>query len=105
MIETFRSWLFRNQSLLGRDGITFDLSPSSEGLLKNGVSAVLKSERFEVTIELWETGESEFYFLDWEAADRDLEYQPEVVHHDFSDKSQMFAALEQLVSRMSPVMA
>lgn len=79
--------------------------PGSEGLLKNGISAVLKSERFEATIELWETGESEFYFLDWEFADRDPDYQPEVTHYDFAAEKEMLSALNRLVNRLSPVLA
>jgi hypothetical protein len=104
MIEAFRLWFSRNHFLLERDGITFDLSPSSTGLPKNGISAVLKSDRVEVTIELWETGESEFYFLNWEAIERDPNASVVVTHYDFTPVEELYAALDQLVNQMSPVL-
>lgn len=105
MIEKLQFWAGQHQRDLARDRISLKLSQPSEGLPKNGISAVFISDRFEATVELWENGESEFYFLDWEAADRDPEYQPKVVHHDFTNSSELYAALEHLVNCMSPVMA
>lgn len=105
MIDAFRLWFSQNQFLLARDGLTFELSAGSMGLPKNGISAVLKSERVEVTIELWETGESEFYLLDWNTIDRDPEAGVVVMHYDFAEPAALYAALDQLVNRMSPVLA
>jgi len=104
MIETFRRWLLERRSTLEREGIALEIAKGSEGLLKNGISAVLTSDRFESRIELWETGESEFYFADWAVADRDPDYHPEVVHHEFQSYAEMYVALDQLVNRMSPVL-
>ena len=104
MIEKLQFWAGQHQRDLARDRIFLKLSQPSEGLPKNGISAVFISDRFEATVELWENGESEFYFLDWEAADRDPNYQLEVTHHDFTQAMQLYAALETLVSRMSPVL-
>ena len=105
MIEAFYLWFSQNHSLLARDGSSINLSPSSVGLPKNGISAVLRSDRAEITIELWETGESEFYFLDWDAVDLDPAVGVAVKHYDFANKEELYAALDQLVSRMSLVPA
>lgn len=105
MIEKLQFWAGQHQRDLARDGIFLKLSQPSDGLPKNGISAVFTSDRFEVTVELWENGESEFYFLDWEAADRDPNYQVEVTHYDFRYAAELYAALQTLVSRMSPVLS
>lgn len=105
MIDTFRRWALEYGPILKREGISLDLSKGSEGLPKNGISAALKSDRFEATIELWETGESEFYFLDWEAAERDPNVGVVVTHYDFTTAGELYAALDQVISRMSPVLA
>ena len=105
MIHWFSEWFSTNSSQSERQGIRISLSESSKELSKNGISAVLKSERIEATVELWETGESEVYFLDWKASDRDPDYQPEVIHYDFENKTDLLNALNNIVSRMSLVMA
>ncbi len=104
MISGFRHWLEDNESRLSREGIQIEILGQTP-YVPSSIHVTLKMERYEGHVQLWEDGQSEFYFLDWKAADRDLDYQPEVVHHDFSDKSQMYAALEQLVGRLSLVMA
>jgi len=105
MIEKLLFWAEQHQGDLARNRIFLKLSQPSEGLPKDGISAVLTSDRFEATVELWENGESEFYFLDWEAADRDPNYQAKVTHYDFRNAIELLAALETLVSRMSPVLS
>ena len=105
MIKAFYLWFSKNHSLLTGDGLSIKLSPMSVGLPKNGISAVLRAGRAEVTIELWETGESEFYFLDWDAVDHDPQAGIVVTHYDFIRVEELYAALDQLVSRMSPVPA
>lgn len=101
MIETLQFWARENQSDLEKNGIYLKLSQPSEGLPKNGISAVFTSDRFEATIELWETGESEFYFLDWKAADRDPDYQVDITHHDFQSESELHSSLAALLERLS----
>ena len=101
MIEALRSWFRQNSSLLEGEGISGSLSPGSVGLLKNGISAELKTDHLEATIELWETGESDFHFLDWEAAERDPEVSVVVTHYDFRSEQEMYAALNNLVNRIN----
>ena len=105
MIEKLLYWAEQHQGDLARDRIFLKLSQPSDGLPKNGISAVFTSSRFEATVELWENGESEFYLLDWEAADRDPNYQVEIIHHDFRSGIELYTALETLVSRMSLVLS
>ncbi len=105
MIETFRRWFMDHRRALEQNGISLDLTAGSEGLPKNGVSALLASDRFEAAVELWETGESEFYFSDWTAADRDPNVGVEVTHHDFANTVEMSDALNDLINRMSPALA
>lgn len=102
MIEALRSWFEQNSSLLEEEGISGGLSPGSVGLLKNGISAELKTNHLEATIELWETGESDFHFLDWEATERDPEVGVVVTHYDFQGEQELWVALDKLVSRMIP---
>ena len=104
MISGLRGWLEDHQLRLLREGIRPDILGQTP-YVPSSLHVALKAERLEAQVQLWEDGQSEFYFLDWEAADRDPEYQPEVVHQDFTDTSGLYAALEQLISRMSPVMA
>lgn len=104
MIEAFRQWFLEHRLVLAPDGISLELSKGSEGLPKNGVYAVLKSDRFEAGVELWETGESEFYFSDWEAAERDPAVGVVVTHHDFTSPAELYTALDELVNRMSLVL-
>ena len=87
-----------------RDGISLDLSKGSEGLSKNGVYAALKSDHFEAGVELWETGDSEFYFSDWEAVERDPAVGVVVTHHEFKSPAELYAALDELVNRMCPML-
>lgn len=101
MIEAFCHWLLEHRMSIERDGVSLELSEDSKGLLKNGVSAAFSSAYSEALIELWETGESEFYFADWKVADRDPNYQPEVTHFDFRNESEMFTALAAFVKRIS----
>ncbi len=100
MIEAFRRWLLEHRRSIKRDGVSLELSEGSQGLLKNGVSATFNSAHSEAMIELWETGESEFYFADWNTADRDPNYQPEVTHYDFQSEGEMFTALAAFVKRI-----
>ena len=101
MIENLQFWAGQHQRDLEGKGIALKLSHPSEGLPKNGISAVFTSDRFEATVELWETGESEFYFLDWKAADRDPEYQVEITHHDFQNEGDLHSSLAVLLERLS----
>ncbi len=103
-ITSLQEWLLDNQNRLKQEEIRADVvgitsyTPSS-------IHVDFYAARFQGTVELWEDGQSEFYFLDWAAADRDPEAGVEVTHHDFVRTNELYAALETLVSRMSPALA
>ena len=103
-ITSFQEWLLDNQNRLKQEEIRVEVVGITP-YVPSSIHVDFYSERFQGTAELWEDGQSEFYFLDWAAADRDPEYQLEVTHHDFTQATQLHAALETLVSRMSPVLA
>ena len=104
MISGFRDWLEGERSRLLRAGIRSEILGQTS-FVPSSIHATLKTERFEGQVQLWEDGQSEFFFLDWEAADRDPNYQVKVTHYDFEVPGQLQAALEALVDQISPVMA
>ena len=104
MISGFRHWLEDNQPRLLREGIRTEILGQTP-YVPSSIHVTLKMERYEAQVQLWEDGQSEFYFLDWEAADHNTDYQVEVKHYDFEMLDQLKTALENLVSRMSLVMA
>ena len=103
-IILFQQWLEDNQGRLAHDQIRVEVlgitsyTPSS-------IHVDLFAARHEVTVQLWEDGQSDFHFLNWEAADRDPNYQVEVTHYDFETAEQLLSALDQLVSKLSPALA
>lgn len=98
-IEAFHAWIRRNEPRLNASGITVQ---APEKISPSGTHADFFSEAGEATVEIWDYGFSEFHVLDWKAADADPDYQVAVTHHEFQSKGEMFAALNDLIHRMSP---
>lgn len=96
-LNTFRIWLGQHREALDRNSITVDIPAETQG---SGIYADLKSKRYEATVQLWNNGLSDFHILDWRLADRDPDYQVEVTHHEFQDKSELSTTLNALVKRM-----
>lgn len=59
--------------------------------------AEIRTAKYEWTIELWETGESEFHFLDWGLPDPDVV----TTHQEFADKKELYAALDVMLAKVS----
>lgn len=103
-ISSFQEWVLNNRNRLKQENIRIEIlgvtpyTPSS-------IAADFFGPRHETTVELWEDGQSEFHFLDWEAAERNPETGVVVTHYDFINTGELRAALDQLVNRMSPVLA
>ncbi len=98
--EAFVKWVRQNQSRLEIDGITLEMPDEVVG---NGTYASFFTgggkEANEVMVEIWDYGFSEFYISDPRSE------QVNVTHHEFREIDELYAALDQLVSRMSPVLA
>lgn len=103
-IAAFQEWLLKNQDRLSSDKIRVEIigitsyNPSS-------IHANFYASRHEATVELWEDGQSEFHWLDWEVAERDPEAGVVVTHHDFTAVKELDNALSELINQMSPVPA
>jgi sugar phosphate isomerase/epimerase len=103
-IAFFQEWLLTNQARLNHENIRVEVigitpyAPSS-------IHAGFYAERHEATVQLWEDGQSDFHFLDWEAAQRDPEVGVVVTHHDFTMIEELYIALDGLINRMSPALA
>lgn len=102
-IAPFQEWLKDNQAHFVREKVRIEVLGITP-YVPSSIHVNFFSERYEATVQLWEDGQSEFYFADWAVADRDPHYQLEVVHHDFQGHAEMYAALDQLLNRMSPVL-
>jgi hypothetical protein len=96
MIRAFQDWFHKNRSLLDDRHITVDISKPTEDLSKNSIYADLRTDRSEATVQVWESGESDFHFLSSPSADEVI-----VTHHDFESSEQLDAALHQLIEQMS----
>jgi hypothetical protein len=97
MITALQDWLDAYQTELARSGITISVSPVTQGLSKNSIHAEFRTERQECTVQLWETGEADVHFLDWEASDDGVT----VRHYEFGSEQELRAVLEELRDRMS----
>ena len=103
-IALFQGWLKSNQTRFTHDHIRVEVLGITP-YVPSSVHVNLFAERHEATVQLWETGESEFFFLDWQAAERDPAVGVVVTHHDFTTPAELYATLDELVNRMSPVLA
>ena len=90
MLEAFMEWFEAHQALFAGKGIQAQISPATEGLGKNSIHAEFITPTHEWTVQLWETGESDFHWLTWEAADDGVC----VTHHEFGEPEELIAALE-----------
>src|SRR5438093_1284477 len=97
MIDALKQWFEDQHSLLTRLGVSVQVSSPTRGLSKNSIHADLKTDRYECTVQLWDSGESDFHLLDWEAADEGVS----VTHHQFNGTQELYAALDALLKRMS----
>lgn len=97
-LDTFRAWFGQHRQALDGGSIMVEMPAETRG---NGIYADLKSERYETTVQVWNNGLSDFHVLDWRAADSDPDYQVEVTHHEFQSEGELFAALDDLIERMS----
>lgn len=103
-IASFQQWLTDNARRFEQDSIRVEMLGITP-YTPSCIAANIIAPRHETTVELWETGKSEFHFLDWEAVEHDPEAGVVVTHHDFTQVEELYAALDQLINRMSPVLA
>lgn len=94
--QLFIRWIEANRARLASDKMTVHLP---EGPAANGTYADFFAGSGEATVEIWDYGFGEFHVLD--------PYTEEIktTHYEFQNASEMYAALETLVSRMSPMLA
>jgi len=90
--QNFVQWVQTNEARLNADRITVRLPEKITG---NGTYADFFAESGEATVEIWDYGFSEFHFAGPGAE------QVSVTHHEFQDPAEMYAALDELVNRMS----
>lgn len=96
MIQDFHDWFEKNQNGLNKKRIKTLVSQATQNLDKNSINADFLSDRYEATVQIWETGESDFHFLDWKEANEVV-----VTYHKFNSKEELYMALEQLIVQMS----
>ncbi len=102
MLGALQAWFHRHEGTLRARGIAVQVRQPSSGFSKNGISADLTTDRAEATVELWESGESEFHYLDWQEAEADKDNaQAAVTHYEFARPEELFAALDALMTRMA----
>jgi hypothetical protein len=96
----FVRWVRQNQDRLEADGVTVDMP---DKIIGNGTSASFFTgkgkETKEIMVEIWDYGFSEFYVSDPHSE------QVKVTHYEFQATTEMSAVLDQLVNKMSPVLA
>jgi|GEM_PF-5644768 len=102
-IALFQEWLKDNQMRLTHDTIRVEILGITP-YVPSSIHVDLFAARHEATVQLWEDGQSDFHFLDWEAAERDPTLGVVVTHHDFIRPTELYAALDELVNRMSPML-
>jgi len=95
----FVEWVRANEARLAAEQIRVVL-PSL--IFIEGTFAEFFAESGEATVEMWEYGFSEFHV--WLHRGNPQE-EVKTTHYEFLDYDEMYAALEQLVGRMSPVLA
>lgn len=99
-IPSFVRWVRANESRLAADHIRITRPPQA---VKEGTYAEFFAESGEATVELWDYGFSEFHV--WLHHGNPQQEEVKTTHHEFQDFDEMYAALEQLVDRMSLVLA
>ena len=99
-IPSFVRWVRANESRLAADNIRVTMPPQAA---KEGTYMEFFAEGGEAMVELWDYGFSEFHV--WLHRSGSLQEEVKTTHHEFQDFDEMYAALEQLVDKMSPVCA
>ncbi len=98
--DAFINWVRQNQNRLKADGITLEMPDEVAG---NGTHASFFTkegkEKREVMVEIWDYGFSEFYVTDPRSE------QVQVTHYEFQETAELYAALDQLINRLSLVSA
>jgi hypothetical protein len=97
MLEAFRQWLESHQTFLSERGIDVRVSVATQVPHRSSMHAELRTPKYEWTIELWETGESEFHFLHWGLQDPDVV----TTHYEFADETELYAALDAMLNEVS----
>ena len=99
-IPNFIQWVRANEARLADDKIRVNMPPQAA---KEGTYAEFFAEGGEATVEIWDYGFSEFHV--WLHCSKPQQEEVKTTHHEFQDFDEMYAALDQLVHRMSPVLA
>ena len=99
-IAAFREWLKNNQARLEHENIRVEIVGVTP-YVPSSIHVNLFGERREATVQFWDDGQSDFHFLDWEAAERNPEVGVVVTHHDFATSGEMSTELEKLVTCLS----
>jgi hypothetical protein len=97
MLQAFRQWFESTRALLTQKGADVHLSAGTQGLDKNSIYADLRTPRYEWYIQLWETGECDFHFLDWEAIDNEVT----ITNREFAGKEELYAGLDAVLEKLS----
>ncbi len=97
-LEAFRAWFEQNRQALDDKSITVDVPAKTLG---SGIYADLKNDKYEVTVQLWNNGLSDFHVVDLVSADNHPDYEGEVTHYEFNHKKDLFAKLGELIKRMN----
>jgi hypothetical protein len=95
-IEAIQDWVESSRHMLNERRITVGLSEPTRGPGKNSIHAELRGESSEATVEVWDTGESDFHFADMGATSGVV-----VTHHDFRSREELENALDDLANRLS----
>ena len=88
-------WLRTNQLVLTERGTAIHRSGPTQGLPKNSITAEFHTEAHEATVQLWDTGESDFFFWDKTGAD-----EVAATHHCFTSVEALYEALNRLLARL-----
>jgi hypothetical protein len=97
--EKFALWVGANQARLNADGIKVRLPAE---VAANGTYAEFFAEAGEAMVEIWDYGFSEFHV--WLHHGNPQQEEVKMTHHEFQDFGEMYAALEQLVEQMTPLL-
>ena len=102
-IAALQEWLKDNQARLGQEHTRIEIVGTTSHV-PSSIHVDFFAERHEATVQLWEDGQCDFHFLDWEASERDPEVGVVVTHHEFRTIGEMKGELDDLVQCLSPRM-
>ena len=96
----FIEWVRTNEVRLAANQLRVSM-PSS--FSKKETFAEFFAETGEAMVEMWDYGFSEFHV--WMHRGDPQQEEVKMTHYEFQDFAEMYAALEQIVNQMSPVLA